>query len=149
LNRTITGFHLDEVGDMVADLDCHHGRHVRHNPPFDDRPWTQSEEGRAKMLGREMNCVRCDHAELPDGVLEYKRTTVFTELSVPKGLLSDHKTRRGVWGVVTVVEGQLLYAVGTKETALTAGDSAVIVPEQLHRVQPVGVVRFYVGFLKP
>lgn len=133
---------------MVADLDCLHGRHVRHNPPFDDRPWTQTEEGRAQMMGREMNCVRCDWAELPDRVVEYKRTVEFTQETVPKGLLRDHQTKRGVWGVLTVVEGNLRYVVDDTETQLAAGDSAVIVPEQGHHVTPVGAVRFYVSFLK-
>ncbi len=31
--RKILGFHQDEQRDWVADLECGHTRHVRHNPP--------------------------------------------------------------------------------------------------------------------
>ncbi|PYU03922.1 MAG: hypothetical protein DMG34_11865 [Acidobacteria bacterium] len=31
--RKILGFHQDEHRDWVADLECGHTRHVRHNPP--------------------------------------------------------------------------------------------------------------------
>lgn len=59
LPRPITGFHKDEHGDWVADLDCGHGQHVRHNPPFQNRPWVATAAGRKKMLGKELNCVKC------------------------------------------------------------------------------------------
>jgi hypothetical protein len=31
--RKIVGFHLDERKDWVAELECGHQQHVRHNPP--------------------------------------------------------------------------------------------------------------------
>jgi len=33
MERRITGFHLDEKGDWVADLDCGHTRHDRFEKP--------------------------------------------------------------------------------------------------------------------
>lgn len=57
--RRIVGFHLDEVGDWVADLECGHGQHVRHRPPWQNRPWTITEAGRAAFLGKELACVKC------------------------------------------------------------------------------------------
>lgn len=57
--RRIVGFHRDEEGHWVAELDCGHGRHVRHEPPFRVRTWTQSAEGRAQMLGVELPCRKC------------------------------------------------------------------------------------------
>ena len=57
--RTI-GFHRDEQGDWVADLECGHTRHVRHNPPWEERPWVESEEGRAKFLGYLVRCKKCE-----------------------------------------------------------------------------------------
>lgn len=65
MKRKITGYHLDEHDDWVAELDCGHGQHVRHQPPFFNRPWTQTEEGRASMLGIQLDCVRCDRGEPP------------------------------------------------------------------------------------
>ncbi len=57
--RRITGFFLDEHGDWVARLECGHTRHVRHRPPWQVRPWTQTEAGRASRLGRRLGCARC------------------------------------------------------------------------------------------
>jgi hypothetical protein len=61
---TISGFHRDLAGDWVAELACGHRQHVRHRPPFQNRPWTQSEAGRAEKLGAAIECPLCD-AEPP------------------------------------------------------------------------------------
>jgi tellurite methyltransferase len=60
MRRAITGYHTDDVGDPVAELSCGHGQHVRHHPPMISRPWVLTPEGRASMLGVELDCVRCD-----------------------------------------------------------------------------------------
>lgn len=60
MRRAITGYHTDDVGDPVAELACGHGQHVRHHPPMISRPWVLTPEGRASMLGVELDCVRCD-----------------------------------------------------------------------------------------
>lgn len=57
--RAIVGYHRDEEGHWVADLSCGHGQHVRHDPPWQVRPWVTSEAGRRGFLGRELGCVRC------------------------------------------------------------------------------------------
>jgi hypothetical protein len=60
VQRRIVSFHQDESGHWVADLDCGHTRHVRHDPPWQSRPWVLTEEGRASYLGRELGCNKCD-----------------------------------------------------------------------------------------
>ncbi len=60
--RKIVGFHLDESGDWVAELECGHGQHVRHKPPWTMRPWVLTEEGRAEHIGRELDCKKCEEA---------------------------------------------------------------------------------------
>ena len=65
MNRKIVGFHRDEHGDWVAELDCLHGQHVHHKPPFFNRPWVESREGRNNMLGYELDCVLCERPESP------------------------------------------------------------------------------------
>jgi hypothetical protein len=60
MQRAIIGFHLDEHGDWVADLDCGHRQHVRHNPPFVNRPWVITEEGRRSKLGVTLECILCE-----------------------------------------------------------------------------------------
>ncbi|HEY8853193.1 MAG TPA: DUF3565 domain-containing protein [Gemmatimonadaceae bacterium] len=59
VSRTIIGFHKDVDGDWVADLDCGHGQHVRHDPPWQNRPWVGSEDGRARFIGTRLECVKC------------------------------------------------------------------------------------------
>lgn len=59
-DRRIVAFHVDDAGGWVADLECGHGQHVRHNPPWISRPWVITAEGRASMLGSVLNCRKCD-----------------------------------------------------------------------------------------
>ena len=60
MNRRIAGFHRDDEGHWVADLDCGHGQHVRHDPPWQKREWVTTAEGRTRFVGTPLNCVRCD-----------------------------------------------------------------------------------------
>ena len=55
----ITGFHQDAEGHWVAELECGHQQHVRHDPPWQNRPWTQTPEGRAAMVGQPLACPLC------------------------------------------------------------------------------------------
>lgn len=66
MDRRIVGFHQDEAGDWVAELDCGHGQHVRHDPPWTSRPWTLTAAGRAGALGQTLPCRKCDQGALPD-----------------------------------------------------------------------------------
>ena len=149
MDRAIEGFHQDEGGDWVAELRCGHGQHVRHRPPFWTVPWVLTAEGRASRLGLALPCVLCDRFELPAGFAPYKRTPVFDEDVIPRGLLKDHSTKAGVWGVIHVVKGRLRYIVEpplARELALDPARPGVVVPEVLHRVVADGAVQFYVEF---
>lgn len=64
----ITGFHVDDDGEWVAELDCGHNRHVRHQPPFQERDWVQTEAGRNAKLGAEISCGLCEQGIPPDQV---------------------------------------------------------------------------------
>jgi len=59
MERAITGFLHDAHGDWIAELACGHRRHVRHRPPWFDRPWTLTEAGREAMRGRPLHCGLC------------------------------------------------------------------------------------------
>jgi len=147
--RPITGFHVDDHGDWVAELRCGHGQHVRHRPPFWSRPWVQTAEGRAEKLGAELPCVLCERFELPTDFAPYKRTDIFTAQSIPKALTANHSTKAGVWGLLHVVEGQLRYVVEpplAREIIVVPGEPAVIVPEVLHRVILDDNASFFVEF---
>ncbi len=62
MKRRITGFHHDEEQHWVADLECGHTQHVRHQPPWINRPWVVTPEGRARVLGTPLECKQCDEA---------------------------------------------------------------------------------------
>jgi len=66
MKQPIVGYHKDEESHWVAELECGHNQHVRHNPPLVSRPWVQLESGRDSMLGYELNCKKCDQAQPPD-----------------------------------------------------------------------------------
>jgi hypothetical protein len=57
--RKIVGFHQDEAGDWIADLECGHTQHVRHNPPWMNRAWVTTAEGRVSRIGAELACAKC------------------------------------------------------------------------------------------
>jgi len=60
MKQKIIGFHQDEHADWVADLACGHAQHVRHQPPWQQRPWVTTVEGRQSRLGVELECKKCD-----------------------------------------------------------------------------------------
>ena len=60
MQQAIIGFHLDEENDWVADLACGHAQHVRHNPPWQNRPWVMTKEGRKEKLGVMLECKKCE-----------------------------------------------------------------------------------------
>jgi hypothetical protein len=59
MRRRITGFHRDADEQWVAELECGHPQHVRHNPPWEIRPWVLTEAGRLEKIGTELECVMC------------------------------------------------------------------------------------------
>ena len=91
-------------------------------------------------------------AKLPPSAKPYKQTPVFTEASVPGALLGEHSTKEGVWGLIHVEEGTLHYLVTDPRRAQTEriltpdSEPGVVEPTIIHRVKPVGAVRFYVEF---
>ena len=87
--RTIDGFHLDEHGDWVAELSCLHNQHVRHRPPFWDRPWVTHASGREERIGSEIDCPLCDRAELPPGLDIARTAGPFDAASVPAAASAD------------------------------------------------------------
>jgi tellurite methyltransferase len=147
MQRAIVGYHQDEDGVWVAELACGHAQHVRHEPPWQSREWVTSDAGRAAQLGALLDCVYCNMAALPAGLVAYKRTPSFTEESVPAALLRDHHTKAGVWAQIVVEEGKLEYACERGVFVLSPAVVGIIEPEAAHHVRPLSRVRFHVVFL--
>jgi len=66
VNKAITGYHKDTENHWVARLVCGHFQHVRNNPPWTNRPWVETLEGRNAKLGYELNCKKCDEGAPAD-----------------------------------------------------------------------------------
>ena len=148
MERSITGFRRDAAGDWTALLGCGHSQHVRHDPPFVDRPWVLSVEGRAERLGESLNCVRCERMELPSHFVAYHRTPEFSADSMPSALRADHATGLGVWAKIVVTRGTVRYCVPdlALDAQLGPGHDGIVVPEARHSVDPAGDARFHVEF---
>ncbi|WP_207885965.1 DUF3565 domain-containing protein [Pseudomonas sp. 30_B] len=52
-------FHQDEDGYWVAVLSCGHTQHLRHQPPWQSRPWVLDPQQRQAQIGRPFPCGWC------------------------------------------------------------------------------------------
>ena len=85
---------------------------------------------------------------LPSGLKPYRRTETFTANTVPAGLLRDHKTKAGVWGVIHITRGSVRYRISTTGDTfkLTPETCGIVEPEVLHSVTLTEDAEFYVEF---
>jgi len=148
--RTIDGFHQDEDGAWVAELSCLHRQHVRHRPPFAERSWVTTPQGRAGRIGTEIECPLCDRAELPDGLVIARTAGPFDEATLPAGLRRDHRVADRTWGVLRVIDGRARITVATAppiDRELGSGAEQALPPGVTHAVAVDGPVRLAVDFL--
>lgn len=151
MQRSITGFHRDEENDWVAELDCGHGQHVRHKPPFFNRPWVETASGRNTKLGMKLDCVRCDRLEWPESLEFSERTPEWTDQTLPARLLEQHICQTGVWTRIHVIGGSMNYRVGepvNRTLHLMPGTPGIIPPQVPHALQPDGPVRFHIEYYR-
>lgn len=59
MRRRILGFEQDPAGHWLARLECGHRQPVRHEPPWQDRTWVLTAEGRQAMIGSALDCIHC------------------------------------------------------------------------------------------
>lgn len=147
--RTITGFRQDDEGDWIADLDCSHSQHMRHNPLMVSRPWVLDPAGRQAKIGTTVSCPLCDRTELPAGLVLLRTAGPFDQDAIPAGLRRRHRTANGTWGVLRVLSGTTGFrmdAVPPRDLVLSAGQSQPIPPGVEHQVEPAGPVRLVLEF---
>ena len=147
--RSIMGFQRDEYGDYVAELSCGHGQHVRHQPPFQLRPWVVDPDERAKRIGTALDCPPCDRAELPDGLRFARSSPIWDEHTIPEALLGSHRVGTKTWGEIHVHEGRMRFVMASEpvvDVTLEASSTQAIPPGVEHRVEPLGPVRFSIAF---
>jgi hypothetical protein len=68
IRSRVVAFHQDDEGHWVADLECGHAQHVRHDPPWQVRPWVTTDAGRRDHLGMELECSLCPGAADRSGI---------------------------------------------------------------------------------
>lgn len=137
MRRRIVGFRQDDAGDWVAELDCLHGQHVRHQPPIWPRPWAVTSAGRAGRIGTDLDCPPCDRAELPEDLVWRRTAGPFTAVTLPAGLRREHRVARATWAVLRVEVGQARLVIGTDpviERDLAAGEAQAIPPDVPHQL---------------
>jgi tellurite resistance-related uncharacterized protein len=152
MRRTISGFHQDDDGHWVAELSCLHNQHVRHQPPFQDRAWVLTPDGRAARLGSAADCPLCDRAEPPDDLVLVRTAGPFDETTLPSGLRRSHRVAERTWACLRVVSGALHLAFETDppgSVRLEAPAVQAIPPSVAHAVTPDGPVVLFVDFLVP
>ncbi len=70
MERKIIAFRQDPRREWIAVLECGHTQHVRHNPPYQERAWVLTAEGRQNFIGVPIECGECHltirHAEPRD-----------------------------------------------------------------------------------
>jgi tellurite methyltransferase len=148
--RTIDRFTQDEHGTWVAALSCLHRQHVRHQPPFRDRPWVLTEQGRAEHLGTALDCPLCDRAELPRDLEVVRTAGPFDATTLPAGLRRSHRVAERTWGHLRVLDGSVRFTMDTTppvDARLNAGDAHAIPPGVTHAVSLDGSARIAVDFL--
>lgn len=150
MQRTIVGFHQDEDGDWVAELSCLHNQHVRHQPPFQQRPWVVDKSQRAARIGAALDCPLCDRAELPEGLHVARTAGPFEADTLPPGLHTAHRLAERTWGCLCVEDGSVLFLMESEppvSVRVEAGGRQPIPPGVRHALTVDGPVRLTVEFL--
>ena len=89
--------------------------------------------------------------ELPDNLVAYKKTAVFTEETVPTGLLNHHNTRAATWGLIQLESGTVDLVVpeeNNRVITLSPERPGIVAPEIVHHLKVTGPVRFAVSFMR-
>ena len=149
MQRSIVGFHQDDDGDWVAELSCLHNRHVRHRPPFQNRPWVVADSERAAHVGATLDCPLCDRAEIPEGLTLARVAGPFDADTLPAALRRHHRVAERTWGCLRVLEGAVVFSMESEtpfEVRLEVGERQPIPPGVPHRLTVGGPVRLAVEF---
>lgn len=89
-----------------------------------------------------------DRLALPSGLTLVRTTKMFTDETVPDGLLTAHRLAPGVWGRLRVEAGPVVFVLedSQERRSLGPGDAQVIEPDVAHHVEPGEGARFVVEF---
>jgi len=88
--------------------------------------------------------------ELPDHLELYKSTPIFTEDTIPKGLLKQHNTKAGTWGEIVILEGEINYHILSpyEVNYLNPQRTGIVEPQVYHQLELRGAVKLRIDFYK-
>ena len=144
MEKKIVGFHVDDLGDWVADLECGHGQHVRHNPPWINRPWVLDEAGRESMLGQVLSCKKCNMPAIPGNAKRVTCSPLFDQQMLQQQCSGPQENASDCWIELVVSQGELVYQRHTDHVEGYVIDpefSAVIPPGTGYTLIPKGDVQ--------
>ncbi len=80
----------------------------------------------------------------------YGSSPLFDELSLPDSLRKEHRTKTGTWGLLRVLEGEvmLVFLDPPSKRVVTVDDPAPIPPQAAHYVVPDGPMKMQVEFYR-
>lgn len=80
----------------------------------------------------------------------YKVTPVFDAATLPDAIRNAHNTKAGVWGLLRVLEGEVLLVFHdpARSVRVTPDEPAEIPPEAVHHVVLSGPMRMQVEFYR-
>ena len=148
--RSITGFLPDGSDGWQAELICLHRHPIRHRPPFHQRAWVTSEQGRTEHLGTLIDCEECDDTRLPEGLDVVRSAGPFDETNLPDGLLRTHRVAESTWALLRVLAGSVRIRMDTEpviDRTISAGENQPIPPTVTHQLILDGSVVVAVDFL--
>ena len=87
---------------------------------------------------------------MPPDLVPSGSTPMFTEQTIPDGLLKEHKLAEGTWGSLRVLEGRIRFTdlETDEERLIAAPDDVTIHPGALHQVSTEGPVQFRIDFFR-
>lgn len=80
----------------------------------------------------------------------YASSPIFDELTLPNALRGDHRTKPGSWGLLQVLQGEvlLIFLDPPSEHLVTTANPLVIPRQATHHVVPSGPMRMQVEFYR-
>ncbi len=151
MQQKIIGFHQDEEQHWVAELCCGHCQHVRHDPPWQNRPWVTTVEGRSEKLATSLECKMCDMPKLPpkEQLKPLNTSVKITQNSLPEELLTKDALPDNIWSEISIISGQIqLLCSSQSDSSQTLGFllnnefSGIVAPKRAFCLKPCGPVEF-------
>lgn len=88
---------------------------------------------------------------LPPGAACYRHLGPFDERTIPRGLLSEHRLKPDVWGILTIEAGTIMFVWDDDvqdRSALVVGDQLIVPPRVPHHLEIVGLVSLSLAFYR-